>query len=91
MSNNSDGSSYVEFLKSVSDWPQPEVWFDPEGGEIVVDWSRSPAHVATVFFGEDLTISRWSMLFDTEADGGRGPCIPPEVMEKIRKIACYGH
>lgn len=91
MSNNSTGNNYVEFLKSVSDWPPPEVWFDPEEEEIIVDWSRSPVHVATVVFSEDLTISRWSVLSDGEADGGRGPCIPPEAMEKIEKIACYGH
>jgi len=90
MSNNPSGNSYVEFLKSVSDWPQPGVWFDPEEQEIVVDWSSSPVRVATVVFSEDLIVSRWSVLSDGEADGGRGPCIPPEAMRKIKKIACCG-
>lgn len=81
------GVRLTEFLKQVADWPQPEVWHDPDDGEFVVNWSRDQDRFASVFFGENLEAIRWVIFNRGLQDAGRGTEITEDVMGMIKRIA----
>ena len=89
MTDNQNKTGFLDFLKSVSDWPRPEVWFDADDREIVVCWDRGPCGVATVVFGEDMVLSRWSYysnIWQRFSDAGESE-IPPDMFQKIKELA----
>lgn len=77
----------TEFLKRVADWPQPEVWYDPDDGEFVVDWSRDQNRFASVFFSENLEVTRWVIFNEGLQDAGRGTEMTEDVIGMIKRIA----
>ena len=89
MTDNQNRIGFLDFLKSVSDWPQPEVWFDADDREIGVCWDRGNRGVAIVVFDEDLVLSRWSYYSNIGqrlTDAGESE-IPPDMFQTIKELA----
>lgn len=88
---NQNRTSFLGFLKSVSDWPTPIVWYQHNTGGIGLCWSETPIRAAMVFFGEDLFLRCWVIHSYNSEEHGEGPEIPLEVMSKMEEIALAQH